>query len=372
MNSNGRTSVTVLITLAELAWLASFGLLFAYRSKVGELGVLRRELTSAQTNAQQIASQNQELRKRFGAVEDLLRDMSPEQAARWLSDLREFEKKMNESETKRMALEQALAAKTDGEEKARAELAAALAELAKLRSVVEGLPPNFSDVLQNLSRSQTRVGDLEKSLASAETERRQREVGEFSVRRELTGLPDRNLQRVVFLVDTSTSMRNSPAWDAARKLIRTWLEFLPVEECALINFNDNATGFPKEGYHRVRLPDGTRLPAKRDELLAVFDAAQPGTYTDLLRALRMAYGYKSPDIFVLFTDGQPRVAYRRDAAFAREILTEIKNHPSVPILSVALGSYEVEGSGGPQPRTNAPVAFLKELARQSSGAFLAR
>src|SRR5919108_735344 len=41
------TSVIILITLAELAWLGAFGLLFAYRSKVGELGNIRRELDTA-------------------------------------------------------------------------------------------------------------------------------------------------------------------------------------------------------------------------------------------------------------------------------------------------------------------------------------
>ena len=42
-----QTSVVILITLAELAWLAAFGLLFAYRGKVGELGKAKEEVRQA-------------------------------------------------------------------------------------------------------------------------------------------------------------------------------------------------------------------------------------------------------------------------------------------------------------------------------------
>jgi len=167
-------------------------------------------------------------------------------------------------------------------------------------------------------------------------------------------------------------MRNSPAWDSARKLIRTWLEFLPVEECALVNFNDNAIGYPEHGYHRVRQPDGTKLADQREVLLRVFDQARSGTYTDLLRGLRRAYEYPAADVMVLFTDGHPHVGTQRDASLASDIFKEVTRHRSIPILAVALGSYEIEGAGGPQSRTNAPVAFLKQLARQTGGNFLAR
>jgi hypothetical protein len=54
------------------------------------------------------------------------------------------------------------------------------------------------------------------------------------------------------------------------------------------------------------------------------------------------------------------------------ILAEVSKHPGTPILTVAVGSYEVEGAGGPRERRNAAIAFLKELARKTGGSFLGR
>jgi hypothetical protein len=167
-------------------------------------------------------------------------------------------------------------------------------------------------------------------------------------------------------------MRNSPAWGAARKLIRTWLEFLSVEECALVSFSDKASGFPRDGYLRLSQPDGKKLPQQRDELLQAFDQAPQGTFTDLLTGLRRAYEYPNADVIVLFTDGHPHVRHQSDPALARDILKEASKYPSIPLLTVALGSYEIEGNGGPRARTNAPINFLKELAHQTGGNFLAR
>jgi hypothetical protein len=74
----------------------------------------------------------------------------------------------------------------------------------------------------------------------------------------------------------------------------------------------------------------------------------------------------------LFTDGHPRVASRSDPALAKDIFAEVAKHQRIPILTVGVGTYETEGADGPRPKTNAPVAFLKELARRSGGNFLGR
>lgn len=379
MTKPRQTSAVILITLAELAWLAAFGLMFAYRGKVGELGNVRQQLHSATNKFEESVAANQVLRERLALFEKVFRDVTPEEAARRLAAASDSEKKIADAEGRWRESQRALLEKTEAETKIAAKLATAQNDLAKLRTQMAALPPNAAGLDERLRRVQAKAAELEDQLQRTQKENRQfadtirqREVGEFSVRRELTGLPDGDLKRVIFLVDSSASMRNSPAWDSTRKLIRTWLEFLPVEECALVTFNDEADGFPKQGYHRVRQPDGTKLVAQREELLRIFDQARSGTFTDVLRALHRAYEYPAADVMVLFTDGQPHVSYQRDSSFASDILKEVSKHRAVPILTVALGNYEIEGAGSPRPRTNAPVAFLKELARQTGGNFLAR
>lgn len=373
------TSVVILITLAELAWLAALGLLFVYRGKVGELGDVRRQLHSATNKFEESVAANQVLRERLALFEKVFRDVTPEEAARRLAAASDSEKKIAEAEGRWRESQRALLEKTEAEAKTAAKLATMQNDLAKLRTQLAAFPPNAAELDERLRRAEARAAELEKQLAGAQADSRkfadtlrQREAGEFSVRRELTGLPDGNLKRVIFLVDTSTSMRTSPAWASARKLMRTWLEFLPVEECALVSFNDKAVGFPKDGYHRVRQPDGTKLAERREEILRVFDETPQGTYTDLLLGLRRAYEYPAADVIVLFTDGHPHVSYQSDSSTGRDVFKEVAKHPRIPVLTVALGSYEIEGAGGPRPRTNAPISFLKELARQTGGSFLAR
>lgn len=414
MSTPRRTSVIVLITLAELAWLASFGLLFAYRNKVGELGNMRRRLDSTaiklvelerdlEAKAPDLAKMrrdlneslevNQVLRMQLEAFVKHLRNVSPEEAARRLTVAGEVKVKLDDAEMKMIEKEKSLTEALDQQRKLRLELvdkgksetairktlATTTAEVERLRKQSAEILSRITDRDEQIRVAQAKVAELEEKLHRSQSENRQftdtlrqREAGEYSIRRELTGLPDGDLRRVIFLVDTSSSMRSSPAWDSTRKLIRTWLEFLPVEECAMVTFNDAAVGFPEKSYHRVRQADGTILLAQREELLRAFDRARTGTFTDLLRGLRRAYEYPTANVIVLFTDGHPHVDFQRDSAFAREILTEAAKHKGVPILTVALGSYEIVGAGGPRPQTNAPVWFLKALARQTGGNFLAR
>jgi len=67
------------------------------------------------------------------------------------------------------------------------------------------------------------------------------------------------------------------------------------------------------------------------------------------------------------------VATQSDKSYAQAILREVSLHPKIPILAVAVGSYEVEGAGGPAERRNAAISFLKSLARSTKeGGFIGR
>src|SRR4051812_41781987 len=121
MSSPRKTSVIVLITLAELAWLAAFALLFAYRSKVGELGKLRHNLESATNTiaqweakspdtakllkqANESLIENQRLRDRLVIFEKSFGNVSSEEVARRLASATEFEKKSASAEEREKEL----------------------------------------------------------------------------------------------------------------------------------------------------------------------------------------------------------------------------------------------------------------------------
>jgi hypothetical protein len=105
-------------------------------------------------------------------------------------------------------------------------------------------------------------------LERHENEENDRDRREYFVRREFTGLPDRPFYRVLFLADTSASIRSSSSWSVARQLVKNWLQFFPVQECALVAFN---------GSYEVYEPDG--LTARRHTNEPISFMMQLGTLT---------------------------------------------------------------------------------------------
>src|ERR1051325_641766 len=145
-----RTSVVILITLAELAWLAAFGLLFAYRSKVGELGNIRSELDSAQMG--------------LHAFTNSFLGKTPEEAAHILTEAEKIKKQLAEAEKERRRLEFALDEKGKAESKAFDDLRVATNELAKLQEKWNSLPPNLDELAVNYRDATNRVNDLQAQL----------------------------------------------------------------------------------------------------------------------------------------------------------------------------------------------------------------
>ncbi len=353
MIKSRQTSVVILITLAELAWLAAFGLLFAYRGKVVENAKILGKLIVA-TN--EVA---------------ILRTSAPD-TAKLLDDL-----KAAEQESKKRANE--LAERSKILEEMQTQLNATNKLLAEFGRKWDALPPNAAELAKELREATKKLVSTGTLLVAAETKITglsnrigQLESGEVAIRRELIGLPTNELRRVVFIVDTSSSMRNSPAWNEARNLMRTWVEYLSVEECVLVNFNDRAICYPANGYLTLRGPGRTNLvTANMDALLTRFDNVPGGTYSDFMAGLVEAYKRQpTPDLIVVFTDGHPHVATKMDSAYGNTILAKV--NPRLPILTVAVGSYEVENPGWPNERRNAAVTFLKQVAAKSGGNFIGR
>lgn len=383
MSNRRQASASILVTVAELAWLAAFGLLIAYRSKVSENVGLRYKIAKiqgAETNINQLIVEReaaQHLVAKLSAESDALHQAlggrTPSAAVNVLKAAEDTEVRLRKADANIQELSKELSRERIMHLETQNRLRTQTTTLDEMQKQLQTLPANAQDIFQIYREALLQLQSAGKEISSLSNRITELELGEISIRRELIGLPQKDLRRVVFIVDTSSSMRNSPAWQEARSIMRMWIEYLSVEECALVNFNDRASIFPTEGYHRVRDTSGRVQPNQKAALLAAFDRSASGTYSDLLKGLRLAYSRSNTDLIVLLTDGHPHLATQSDKAYAQAILRETSMHPSIPILAVAVGSYEVEGAGGPSERRNAAISFLKSLARSTKeGSFLGR
>lgn len=117
-----------------------------------------------------------------------------------------------------------------------------------------------------------------------------------------------------------------------------------------------------------------KFPGMQQEVSGQTMACPHGCYSlgHSAKADSSRYTLPTPDLIVLFTDGHPHVPSAIETGYATKILREVASGEKVPILAVAVGSYEFEGIGGPREKPNAAIAFLKRLAHQTGGTFIGR
>jgi hypothetical protein len=171
-----------------------------------------------------------------------------------------------------------------------------------------------------------------------------------------------DLKHVVFVVDRSGSMNVGRRWEFARGVIRTWLEHLSIEQCALVTFNDSVSLFPARGtYMDMAGPAGDE---NRAALLDQFTRITPAGNTNTLAALEAAYAYPQLDTIILFTDGVPdRGSNTFDQQMANDVYALCRAHGRrVPINVVGLGDYFNPQFG----------EFLLRLSRETGGTFIGR
>jgi len=375
MFSGRKNSSVILITLAEFAWLVVFGVLLLLKGKDEELTKANAERDKARqevTNTMALSEKFGRLTNYTGRIEDelaklraVLTGLSLDEARRLLEQGKELPEKLAATE-KRL---------TESEREA----AAIREELNKLRREFDALPPDAAKIrdeygklklaLDAAVQEAMRLRDENSKLRASEAVRQN---NEFSIRREITGLPDGPLRRVVILFDTSSSMTGSTAWEDARRLVRVWLTYLPIEECVLITFNSDTRLYPSSSFLRLRQTNGVPIVENQSKLLAEINDARLGTYTDTLKAFELAYGFKDANLILLFTDGKPKTRFESFDRLAPQIYSLVEKHPSVPILAVGLGDYEKLESDDKRAEINLQIQFLKRLAQLSKGSFMAR
>lgn len=209
------------------------------------------------------------------------------------------------------------------------------------------------------------IENLKKLMEQAST-------GQHEIRKELLGI-DGSLDRVVFVIDRSDSMRfdiggkkmaiDPAKWDKARQTMRLWLEGLPVKEAALVSFTYETGAFPAD--RRLLAMN----PANRARLLSEFDALRPIGFSALDKGLEkaMEFGAAQPlDAIVLLSDGEAD-----DFAKAIAVVASMKQNPRLArtrIHVIGVGDYFQRRPDGKK----AAVDLLKEISGSTGGTFLAR
>ena len=179
---------------------------------------------------------------------------------------------------------------------------------------------------------------------------------EGAVRAELLGLKP-PLNKVVFVVDRSSSMNEKEGvkkWEDCIQTIKTWINSLPVQNAALIVFDDDIKVFPSDGKPMFKLPeDSIKLTNELDNL-------QPKGGTKTQAALWKAYSsYGDIDAIILFTDGAPEEGIDSVLTFVDEMA---RQKPNTRIYTVGIGDY-LNGQMG---------RFLREASKRTGGTFIGR
>ena len=374
MSPRRKVSSSLLLTLAEFAWLIVFALLLLMRGKdndmrttIDQLTSTRQDLTTHSNLVEKLSRENAKLKDEVSGYTHSLGGMTPQEALGLKTNLSQTRAELTN------ALAQ-LAAKLEAYSVATSNWLYFSNQLAALPPDLQQLPDQFAKLkeqYQNLDRERgeatNRTAKLQQDLIDAESR-------EFVIRREITGLPSGRIKRVVILLDTSSSMQNSTAWDDAKRLVRVWLTYLPIEECVLVNFNSEVQVFPppKEGFLRLRDSTQGVIAEKQALLLATLDQIKLGTYTDTLTAFKTAYSFQQVDLILLFTDGRPKTQFEAPERLVPKIYALVDQHKSIPILAVGLGDYEQLEHADKSADVNLQIQFLKNLAKRTGGVFMGR
>ncbi len=378
----------VFISFNELAWLAIVGAVFiaapqlaknAGNGSEGEPMSNRQSLIEID-KAEWLSQSNHFLTVRRNLEQTRI---ELEKARRSMDTLKE---ERNSALTEKRAWRSRL-------EAAEQDLAAAREQLEEVKDFGNSAEDKIAE-LKELLESQEKTADgLRANMRKIEKERSSGLNAETLVRKELLGLRG-ELDRVGILLDCSSSMKDEQRWAESISVVKTWLEYLPIENCFLIAFNDyvsvatTRSAFPaldNDGYLPVSKTDRATSTRRRKKLVGQIRDIQPegGTYT--IEALAKAYEYRRLQTIILFTDGEPRLQDARmqdsrrprnktdeAAQTGRSLRTNMKDiialcrlqkkEQGVTVNVVAIGDYFDKDFG----------TFLRNIAKETGGAFIGR
>ena len=212
----------------------------------------------------------------------------------------------------------------------------------------------LQELVENESRGSAENKELRRKMEEAEraldSERHAntRAIDELQnaaqLRKELLGLKG-NMTNVVFVIDISGSMNDGNRWPDAKKTIKNWIQYLPIQNCAVLCFNHLSYAYPNgDDPKLVDVRDTVEGRASRKRIADFLDDQKPSGQTDTPMALAKAYALTNADTIILFTDGRPASKEERifDKALAEKTYTLIQSEQAGrkrPLNVVGIGDY---------------------------------
>jgi hypothetical protein len=253
------------------------------------------------------------------------------------------------------------------------------------RQSTETYRSSLADMHQRMADSLGRLADVQQALADAVARNRelqdaadasvaQAQAQSDALRRaaeairqtqtQLVGLKG-PLRNTVFVFDTSGSM-DTPRFDEYRQTLQSWINYLPLERFAVIDFDSTVRVFQED------FVDAT--PDMRAAAREFIDGFRADGRTDTRAALDRALAMEGVDTIVLFSDGAPTAPYpahqgqvsvsdiQQNISLIEQWLRESNRSRGVVINCVAMGQYFNTAYG----------EFLQRVARDHNGVFIGR
>ncbi len=389
-NSHSGFGLPLFISFNELAWLAVVGVVLIAAPQL--VKGKQQSSNSQEEKKEQLQHQKQEPEPTLTEEDKLRRQLKEAE-----QELAEAENQHSKAEQKLESKNTELLRKIDTLEKrlkeTKQELAKTQDRLEEAEQKLEVAESKNAELLEKINTLEEQLKNREQELKLALAEKHklhdqlkemapnQPERMEQVVRKELLGL-EGELEYVGLLLDRSSSMKNDNRWEKSIKVVETWLQHLPIENCFLIHYNHEFNTFPANRYLPVSGPNGIR---NRKWLIQHIQDVQPAGGTHTIEALAKAYKDPNLQTIILFTDGEPRLwdensqgrlsqnktdegNYQTGRSVSRnmkEILQLCRNEKQrqgVTVNVVAIGDYFDEEFG----------EFLRNVAKETDGAFIGR
>lgn len=222
---------------------------------------------------------------------------------------------------------------------------------------------------QELTKSKETIAERESKIAELVSK-----VGELDAEKERLGLVANsivalrgNLRNVVFVFDSSESMKNSGRFEASKNLLTEWVDNLQMDRFGIIDFDSDVRHFSNA---LVECNDDGRSRAK--EFISSIEAA--GLTRTGIALDEVFKHYPAVDTVVLFTDGRATDAEGHEVS--KESADEIRKkifaaHPEVVINTIGIGDY-IHKTAGKSDSGDAMEFgfFLQMIAKDHKGVFI--